>query len=134
MKFFGAVIIFLLSFLVVILLIALFFLRKLFIKIRRNVTGDYDEETVRRMSEKHYKGEDDGPKFEKDYFKGSGQQGQYRPKQNSQNQKQQKHDQQRTATTREGITIIDNRSNEESQRKIFEKDEGEYVDFVEEKN
>ncbi len=129
MKFFGAVIIFLIAFLVVIIVIALFFLRNFFIKIRRHITGDYDEETVRRMSDKYYKGEGDGPLFDKDYFKGTSQQGQYRPKPGSQQQDKR----QRTATTAEGITIIDERSQAESKRKIFEKDEGEYVDFVEEK-
>ena len=72
MKAFGAVIIFLILFMAVLVMIAFFYLRKLFLKFQRHITGDYDEETFKRMADKHYKG--DGPKFDKDYFKGSGMQ------------------------------------------------------------
>ena len=126
MKFFGAVIFFLIAFMVVIVMIALLFLRKMFIRFRQHLTGDYDEETFRRMSDKHYRGE--GPQFDKDYFKGSGSSRQYRP--NGQQDAQRR--QQRTTTTASGVTIIDERSQEETKRKIFTQDEGEYVDFVEE--
>lgn len=37
--------------------------------------------------------------------------------------------QQRTTTTDSGETIIDTRSQEEVNQKIFSKDEGEYVDY-----
>ena len=70
MKAFGAVIIFLILFMAVLVMIAFFYLRKLFLKFQRHITGDYDEETFKRMADKHYKG--DGPKFDKDYFKSSG--------------------------------------------------------------
>jgi hypothetical protein len=129
MKFFGAVIIFLLAFLAVIVMIVFLFARRLILRFRQYITGDYDDETVRRMSDKYYRGDGDGPQFDKDYFKGSGHHGQYRP--NGQQQQQQQKQQRRT-TTSEGVTIIDERGHEKSQRKIFEKDEGEYVDFVEE--
>lgn len=39
--------------------------------------------------------------------------------------------QRRTTTTGSGETIIDTRSPEQTQRKIFSKDEGEYVDYKE---
>lgn len=127
MKFFGAVIFFLIAFMVVIVTIALLFLRKMFIRFRQHITGDYDDETFRRMSDKHYRGE--GPQFDKNYFKGSGSSYQYRH--NGQRSAQQKK-QQRATTTESGVTIIDERSQEETKRKIFTQDEGEYVDFVEE--
>ena len=38
----------------------------------------------------------------------------------------------RTTRTREGVTIIDHRSEEQANKKIFAPDEGEYVDFKEE--
>ncbi len=129
MKFFGAVIVFLIAFMVLIAMIAILYLRKLYIRIRQHITGDYDEETVRRMSEKFYNGDGEGPKFDKDYFKGTGSSRQYRGNgQQAQRPKQEK----RTMTTDDGVTIIDQRSRETTKRKIFTKDEGEYVDFVEE--
>lgn len=39
--------------------------------------------------------------------------------------------QQRTTTTDSGETIIDTRSQEDANRKIFSRDEGEYVDYKE---
>lgn len=38
---------------------------------------------------------------------------------------------QRTTTTDSGDTIIDTRSQEQANKKIFSKDEGEYVDYTE---
>lgn len=130
MKFFGAVLFFLIAFVVVVVMIALIFLRRLFIRLRQHVTGDYDEETVRRMSDKYYKGDGDGPQFDKDYFKGSGSSRQYRGSQ----QGRQRPQENRRTTTSSGVTIIDERPREETERKIFTQDEGEYVDFVEEKD
>jgi len=130
MKFFGAIIFFLIAFLVVMAMIALIFLRRLFLRLRQHLTGDYDEETVRRMSDKYYKGDGDGPQFDKDYFKGTGSSRQYRGNQQERKRPQES----RRTTTAAGITIIDERSREEAERKIFTQDEGEYVDFVEEKD
>ena len=132
MKFFGAVIIFLISFLVVLLLIGFLFLRKFIINIKRHLTGDFDDETVKRMSDKHYRG-DDNPEFDKDYFKGSGSTRGRRgtSQQQQQQQQQQQRQQPQSTTTAEGVTIIDKRTQDE-RKKIFEKNEGEYVEFVEE--
>lgn len=130
MKFFGAIIFFLIAFLVVMAMIALIFLRRLFLRLRQHLTGDYDEETVRRMSDKYYRGDGDGPQFDKDYFKGTGSSRQYRGNQQGRKRPQES----RRTTTAAGITIIDERSREEAERKIFTQDEGEYVDFVEEKD
>jgi len=131
MKFFGAVILFLIAFLVIVIMIALVYLRKLFMRLKQHVTGDYDEETFRRMSDKYYKGNGDGPKFDKDYFKGTGSSRQYHGNQQSRERSQ---GSKRTTTTASGVTIIDERPREETQRKIFTPDEGEYVDFIEERD
>ena len=40
----------------------------------------------------------------------------------------------RTMHTSDGVTIYDGRDPDVAQRKIFSEDEGEYVDFTEEKN
>lgn len=131
MKFFGAVILFLIAFVAVLLLFALAFVRQLFIRIRQHITGDYDDETVRRMSDKYYRGEGEGPQFDKNYFKGGG-----TTKGSGTNSYKRKRSQQQsqaqTTTTSEGVTIIDQRQQHVANRKIFNNDEGEYVDFVEE--
>ncbi len=128
MQFFGAVIIFLIAFMAAIVLIVLFYIRKGFIRLRQHLTGDYDDETVKRMSDKYYRGEGEGPQFDKNYFKGSGKGfHRYRPH-GGQEQEQQTR---QTTTTQEGVTIIDDRP-KVNRRKIFEENEGEYVDFVEE--
>jgi cytoskeletal protein RodZ len=41
------------------------------------------------------------------------------------------HEQQRQTTTDHGDTITDTRSEQQANQKIFDKDEGEYVDFKE---
>ena len=133
MKFFGAVIIFLLAFLAVIVMIVFLFARRLILRFRQYITGDYDDETVRRMSDKYYRGDGDGPQFDKDYFKSSTGSTTTDGKQRTGQQKtwgQQQQQTRRTTTTREGVTIIDERS-QSNQRKIFAEDEGEYVEFEE---
>ncbi len=131
MKFFGAFIIFVVLFFVVIVLCLLLFLRKLIIRFKKHLTGDYDDETYRRMADKYYSGADNAPNFDKDYFKGSGtsRRGAYRGD-TSGRQYQKKES--TTTTTSEGTTIIDERSQGERKQKIFAKDEGEYVEFTEE--
>ena len=128
MKLFTAVILFLLLFVAVVGLVALYYIRKGILRFRQHLTGDYDEETFKRMSDKNYRGNGEGPKFDKDYFKGSG----TRRKQESATYQQKNKQQPRQATTTaEGTTSIDERSMG-NKRKIFEDNEGEYVDFVEE--
>jgi hypothetical protein len=129
MQFFGAVIIFLIAFMAAIVLIVLFYIRKGFIRLRQHLTGDYDDETVKRMSDKYYRGEGSGPQFDKNYFKGSGKGFHHHHPHGGQQQAQQQTRQ--TTTTQEGVTIIDDRP-KENRRKIFKENEGEYVDFVEE--
>ena len=72
MKFFGFVILFLIAFVAVVVLIVLFYVRKGIIRFRQHLTGDYDEETFKRMADKHYRGDGRGPQFDSNYFKGTG--------------------------------------------------------------
>ena len=59
----------------------------------------------------------------KDYFKHQG---------NSRKQQRGQRQTNRTTRTADGLTIVDNRSPEKANKKIFAQDEGEYVDFTEE--
>ena len=126
MNIFLGIIGFLLLFVVIMVLVAMHYVRGFYLKIKKTITGDLDdEETFRRMADKHYRGNND-PKFDKDYFKGAGKQQQQRgPESNTRRTT--------TTTTGEGVTIIDERPHEEK-RKIFEQEEGEYVDFTEVKD
>ena len=127
MKLFLFVIIFLLIFVAAIVMLLLNYLRRGIKKLQQAVTGDYDdEETFRRMSEKNYRARNNGPNFDKDYFKSksTGSDGATRQQQD------QSQSTRRTTTTHEGVTIIDDREQGE-QRKIFNDDEGEYVEFEE---
>ena len=126
MKLFGFVVLFLIAFLASLAIIALIHIRRSFIRIRQHLTGDYDDETVKRMSEKYYRGDGNDHQFDENYFKGSGSRKSYRPNSRSQQQARQ------TTTTKEGVTIIDGRSNQDRHKKIFSDNEGEYVEFTEE--
>lgn len=125
MKPFVAVIIFLLVCAVIGILIFFFYIRKAVIYFKRFLTGDYDDETFKRMADKHYRGNGEGPKFDKDYFKGAGgkRKGAAGPQQPR-----------TTVVNHEGedVTIIDDRTTVDRKKKIFTQDEGEYVEFTEE--
>jgi hypothetical protein len=125
MQFFFGVIIFLLVVLAFAVIIVLRFIQKGVNKFRRAMTGDLDDEEVfQRMANKHYRQKDD-PQFDKDYFKSSGS--------SKTKQKQSQSRYRTTTTTNEGVTIIDDRPVEE-RRKIFEQEEGEYVEYTEVKD
>jgi len=133
MNIFLFVIGFLLIFLTVIVMIVLAYIRRGVKKIKQAVTGDYDdEEAFRRMADKHYR-QKESPQFDKDYFKSKtgsttsdGKQQQARPQQ----QQQQQTKRQARSTQAGNVTIIDERDPRE-QRKIFNDNEGEYVEFEE---
>ena len=81
----------------------------------------------KRTSNKYYR--EEGPQFADDYFKGDNE--------------QEKYDRSRfngNATSRPGtetgnrVTIIDSRQKSQSNKKIFDDNEGEYVDFEEVKS
>jgi len=89
---------------------------------RKAARGEVDDEEFQRMANKYYRKQDDGqPSFDKDYFKGRSR------------GSQQNGPTHRTMRTAQGVTIIDQRDPNVADRKIFEHDEGEYVDFREEK-
>ena len=122
MKLFLYVIIFLLIFLAAIVMLLLNYMRRGIRHFHKVVTGDYDdEETFRRMAEKHYREKKGTHDFAKDYFKSksSGSDGAASQEQAT-----------RRTTTQEGVTIIDDRARSQK-KKIFNDDEGEYVEFEE---
>ncbi|MCR5270600.1 MAG: DUF4834 family protein [Prevotella sp.] len=107
-------------------LVVMFYIGRIVRMVRKYMRGEMSDEEFQRKSNKYYyqQQERQGPQFDKDYFKGSSNQSQ----QNYQEQARQH----KTYTTRteEGHTIFDQREN--TSKKIFAQDEGEYVDFVEE--
>lgn len=126
MKIFTSVLIFLIAFGATVILIGLFFVYRFIQRIKKQIIGDIDdEEAFRRMSDRRYRAKQH-VEFEKDYFKS-------KTTSSSDSNKQRQQPKQRTTTTTdEGITIIDERPHTESKRKIFEADEGEYVEYTEE--
>ena len=103
------------------LLLAVFYLvRKGYRFFKRWSSGEMTDEEFERLSKKNYRRKE-GPTFDKDYFKGSGwQRGQQQQRQSAS---------QRTTRTADGVTIVDRR--DPNKKKIFARDEGEYVDFKE---
>lgn len=97
-----------------------------------------DERAARKMAEedayfkrtsiKNYR-EDDTPKFKDDYFKSADEE---KPKPKQEEPK--KEATARRTTTDSGVTIIDDRSGQQADKKIFDDNEGEYVDYVEVKS
>jgi len=90
-----------------------------------------EEEYVRRTSRRFYRDEEQEPgeRFGDDYFS--------RDTDFEQQQRQQAErawqQQQQATRTPDGITIIDRRDPEQRNRKFFSDDDGEYVQFEEEK-
>ena len=78
----------------------------------------------KRTSIKNYR-EDDTPKFKDDYFKSAEEQ---KPKQE---EPKKESTTRRTVETGSGVTIIDDRADKKADRKIFDDNEGEYVEFTE---
>ena len=96
-----------------------------------------EEAYFRRTSTKHYR-EEPKANFKKDYFKGEGTT-EDRPKTQQQRPRQEAGRQEaanrRTVETDGGVTIIDDRgAQKQAERKIFDDNDGEYVDFVEVKD
>ncbi len=84
-----------------------------------------EEEYFRRTSTKHYRADADEPKFDENYFKST-------EKKTEQQSRQQRPTANGQRSTMDGgVTIIDQRESRKADHKIFEKDEGEYVDFEE---
>lgn len=109
------------------LLVVFYYMRKGIRYVKRMASGEMTEEEFQRMANKHFgnkDGNNQGPQFDKDYFKGAGD----RQKQKQQQQQQSP----RTTRTADGLTITDNRHPDKASKKIFAQDEGEYVEFTEE--
>ena len=124
MHFFVAILGILGFFFLVGIIVTLPYIRKGVNFFRRAASGDgMSDEEFQRMANKHYRSNsDDGPHFDEDYFKGSSSAG---------GDRHQQRRQRRTTRTASGVTIFDDRDPNVAQRKIFNHDEGEYVDFKE---
>ena len=86
------------------------------------------DDAFQRMADKNYhrKHRDQGPVFDEEYFKGD-------PNRTARKQQEWKQQQQtrRTTRTASGVTIIDDRNPDVANKKIFDKNEDEYVDYIE---
>ena len=121
------------------LLVVFYYLRKGFKIVKKMASGEMTDEEFERLSKKFHKAGGTTFKFDNDYFKGASttqQQYQKQVRQNARNgqgsQGDQSLKQERSSfKTKEGVTIVDERSSQNS-KKIFAQDEGEYVEFTEE--
>ena len=121
------------------LLVVFYYLRKGFKIVKKMASGEMTDEEFERLSKKFHEAGGTTFKFDNDYFKGASttqQQYQQQARQNARNgqgsQGGQSLKQERsTFKTKEGVTIVDERSSQNS-KKIFAQDEGEYVEFTEE--
>lgn len=103
--------------------------KKIFGKLFKSVDerAEEDDEYFKRTANKYYKS-DDTPHFGEDYFKGTGEEDMRKSQEKAEPQAEQRQSR-RTTTTDSGVTIIDDRDEESTKRKIFAHDEGEYVDY-----
>ena len=125
MQFFLSVIGFIFLVFTVGFLMVVWKVRKRVNDLRDAMRDNMNDDAFRRMADKNYyrnKG-NEGPTFDKDYFKGD--------PDGSRKKQQQQEQQRRTTRTADGVTIIDDRDPSRRDKKIFAHDEGEYVDYVE---
>lgn len=122
MKFLIGISLILLAFIAIILLVMFSFIIRFLLKVRKHMRGDFTDEEVERFSKKYHQ-QTNNYQFSKDYFKRRED-----PVDNNAESRRRT-----TQATAEGVTvtIIDDRQPDVAQRKIFDKDEGEYVDFKE---
>ena len=121
------------------LLVVFYYLRKGFKIVKKMASGEMTDEEFERLSKKFHKAGGTTFKFDNDYFKGASttqQQYQKQARQNARNGQDSQGDQslkqeRSSFKTKEGVTIVDERSSQNS-KKIFAQDEGEYVEFTEE--
>ena len=119
--------VFLLAIVAAVVLVVLLLALRMALRLRKYMRGDYSDEEVERLSKKYRNDADRNP-FANDYFKRREQN--YAP---GAQYEQAETAHQRTTQTAEGFTIIDDRQPDRSSRRIFTEDEGEYVEFTEEK-
>ena len=124
MNFFLFIFFALLVFVTIGMLVVFYYVRKGIRFFRRMSNGEMTEEEFQHLANKHFRGSTkDGDNFDKDYFKGHAwQRGANRQQQSAQHV--------RTTRTANGVTIVDRRNPDDIEKKIFTKDEGEYVDFT----
>ena len=129
LKFFLSVIGFLFLLITACVLLFVWKVRRRMRQLRDAMQDNMNDEAFRRMADKNYYRHyhDDSPHFDDDYFKGDPD-GSRKKRQQQQQQKEQQA--RRTTRTAGGVTIIDDRD-PNARKKIFAKDEGEYVDYVE---
>ena len=115
------------------LLVVFYYLRKGFKIVKKMASGEMTDEEFERLSKKFHKAGGTTFKFDNDYFKGASTTQQQYQKQNGRNSQggQSLKQERSTFKTKEGVTIVDERSTQNS-KKIFAQDEGEYVEFTEE--
>lgn len=124
MKYFLAFFIVLLLFVTIGMLVGFYYVRKGIRYFRRFSNDSLSDEEFERMANKYYRNQDDdSEQFDKDYFKGKGWQ--------QRQDRQQDAHRRRTTQGPGGITIEDRRSPSQANKKIFTRDEGEYVEFTE---
>lgn len=97
------------------------FLFKGWHSVRKILNRDYTDEEFERLSNKNYR-KRDADYFAKDYFSSSGNKSQ-RPAGGGKAT--------RSTQASEGVTIVDNRDTTGKRPRIFDDDEGEYIDFKE---
>lgn len=125
MDFFLVLFFALLVFVTIGLLVVFYYVRKGIRYFRRMSNGDMTEEEFEQLANRHYRGNsDDSRAFDNDYFKGHAWQ-------RDSGRQQRPSQQARTTRTADGVTIVDRRTADDISKKIFSKDEGEYVDFTE---
>ena len=110
-----------------VLLVVASYLYRFWMRITKHIRGEFSDEEIERLSKKYQK-QTQSYNFDKDYFKRRDG-GSYTTGERTSGQKRQT-----TTQTSSGVsvTIIDDREPNVARRKIFNKDEGEYVDFKEE--
>lgn len=132
MKFFLVIFIALLALVTIGILVVFYYVGKGIRYFRRFSTGETSGEEFESMANKYYRKQDDlNERFGDDYFKGSGWQQKGPSGQQQQAPGQGQNRQRRQQTTSDGVTIEDRRDPTRANKKIFARDEGEYVDFTE---
>jgi len=124
MKFLIGIPLIFLAIAVIAFLVVFQFILRFWLKIRKHMRGEFTDEEVERLSKKYHKQGSYHNNFSRDYFK--------RRDDSNTNSYRSSTTQSRTTHSDAGVTIIDDRDPDVASRKIFNKNEGEYVDFKEE--
>ena len=130
MKFFLLTFLILLALAVAGILLIVFLVGRAVRYFLRFTSGPASGEEYERMANKYYRRRmNDRDRFSEDYFEGTAPEG--GGQQRGDRAYGQRRRAARTVRTGDGVTIVDHRDPDEAGKKIFAKDEGEYVDFTE---